>query len=50
MISDPAALGRMRVAARAEFERKFTAERNYEMLLGIYDKARIHLEQRNCAG
>ncbi len=50
MISDPAALGRMRVAARAEFERKFTAERNYEILLGIYDKARIHLEQRNYAG
>jgi glycosyltransferase involved in cell wall biosynthesis len=29
----------MRVAARREFLEKYTAERNYDMLMGIYDRA-----------
>lgn len=45
LLLDPTKLTRMRHAARAEFEQKFTAERNYEMLLGIYDKALMNLSQ-----
>lgn len=29
----------MRTEARLEYERKYTAERNYQMLIGIYEKA-----------
>ncbi|GIV60633.1 MAG: hypothetical protein KatS3mg043_1722 [Rhodothermaceae bacterium] len=32
-------LARMRRAARAEYEAKYTAERNYEMLMAIYEQA-----------
>jgi glycosyltransferase involved in cell wall biosynthesis len=39
LLADPAHLARMRLTARAEFERRFTAERNYEMLLAIYARA-----------
>lgn len=39
MLSDPARLSGMRRAARAEFESKYAAERNYEMLSGIYSSA-----------
>jgi glycosyltransferase involved in cell wall biosynthesis len=35
----PAALEAMRVAARREFEEKYTADRNYEMLMAIYETA-----------
>jgi glycosyltransferase involved in cell wall biosynthesis len=37
--SDPALLERMRQEARQEFEQKYTAERNYGMLMGIYEQA-----------
>jgi len=33
----PSTLSRMRSGARAEFEAKFTAERNYQMLMDIYE-------------
>ena len=35
----PEAIDAMRVAARREFEEKYTAERNYEMLTAIYETA-----------
>jgi glycosyltransferase involved in cell wall biosynthesis len=37
--TNPAALTAMRKAARAEFEAKYTAEKNYEMLMNIYQAA-----------
>ncbi len=37
--SDWAALERMRAYARAEFEAKYTAEHNYQMLMTIYESA-----------
>lgn len=39
IIDHPAELERMRQEARAEYEAKYTAERNYEMLMEIYEKA-----------
>jgi len=36
VLAHPSELQRMRQAARAEFEAKYTAERNYEMLMQIY--------------
>jgi len=38
-LSHPAELERMRKAARAEFEAKYTAERNHELLMEIYRTA-----------
>jgi glycosyltransferase involved in cell wall biosynthesis len=35
----PEAMQRMRAAARREFEEKYTADRNYEMLMAIYETA-----------
>jgi glycosyltransferase involved in cell wall biosynthesis len=35
----PAELQVMRAAARREFEEKYTAERNYKMLINIYEMA-----------
>jgi glycosyltransferase involved in cell wall biosynthesis len=35
----PQELAAMRVAARREFEEKYTAERNYKMLMEIYERA-----------
>lgn len=35
----PDAIQAMRAAARREFEEKYTAERNYKMLIGIYEQA-----------
>lgn len=40
MLSHPSQLAKMRQEARAEFEAKYTAERNYQYLIDIYDKAR----------
>ncbi len=40
IISHPAELKRMRKAARAEYETKFTAELNYKMLIDIYETAK----------
>jgi glycosyltransferase involved in cell wall biosynthesis len=39
MLENPAKLQQMRVAARAEFEAKYTAEHNYGMLMDIYQAA-----------
>ena len=35
----PEVIPGMRVAARAEFESKYTAERNYVLLIGVYNRA-----------
>ena len=39
LMSHPAQLARMRKEARAEYEAKYTAERNYRMLMEIYERA-----------
>lgn len=39
ILSHPAQLGRMRKEARAEYKAKYTADRNYEMLMEIYERA-----------
>ena len=39
-VSHPHALTEMRGHARAEFEARYTPERNYQMLMEIYDRAR----------
>ena len=38
-LAHPAELARMRREARAEYEAKYTAERNYRMLMEIYERA-----------
>jgi glycosyltransferase involved in cell wall biosynthesis len=45
----PEAMAAMRVAARREFEEKYTAERNYKMLIGIYEQAMERARQRKHA-
>lgn len=40
MLSHPNQVTQMRQEARAEFEAKYTAQRNYQYLINIYDKAR----------
>lgn len=37
--SHPAVTASMRGGARAEFETRYTAEKNYDLLMGIYDRA-----------
>jgi glycosyltransferase involved in cell wall biosynthesis len=37
MLSHPAELHQMRQAARAEFEARYTAERNYQRAIEIYE-------------
>jgi glycosyltransferase involved in cell wall biosynthesis len=39
LLADPARLKEMRREARAEFEAKYTAERNYTLLMRIYERA-----------
>lgn len=39
LLSHPEQLAQMRCEARLEFERKYTAERNYQRLMDIYSKA-----------
>lgn len=39
VLDDGELRARMRVAARAEYLEKYTAERNYEILMGLYDRA-----------
>jgi len=39
LLSNPAELSRMRKEARAEYEAKYTAERNHKMLMEIYQRA-----------
>ena len=38
-LSNQEELARMRTGAREEFESKYTAGRNYQLLLGVYDRA-----------
>lgn len=38
LLSNPTELAKMRLAARHEFESKYTAERNYQQLIAIYDR------------
>ena len=40
LLREPERLNVMRRQARAEYERKYTPERNYQMLLEIYERAR----------
>jgi len=46
LLSDPFALARMRCAARREYQHKFSAERNYELLMAIYEQARHERRRR----
>jgi glycosyltransferase involved in cell wall biosynthesis len=46
LLRNPALLSRMRREARAEFERHYTAERNYELLMRIYATARERQQRR----
>ena len=39
LLDHPEELSRMRRAARAEYKAKYTAEKNYEILMGIYETA-----------
>jgi glycosyltransferase involved in cell wall biosynthesis len=45
----PEAMAAMRVAARREFEEKYTAEKNYKMLINIYEQAMERARQRKHA-
>ena len=48
LVENEDAVIKMGKAARAEFEAKYTAERNYEMLMDIYEMAiRVHRERRD---
>ncbi|MBD2773266.1 glycosyltransferase family 4 protein [Iningainema tapete] len=40
ILANPAKLAQMRREARAEFEAKYTAQKNYQMLMEIYERAR----------
>jgi glycosyltransferase involved in cell wall biosynthesis len=42
LLSHPEALAQMRREARREYEEKYTAEKNYEMLVVIYERACNH--------
>lgn len=42
VIENPPAVQQMRCNARAEFEAKYTAEANYQMLMDIYGKAKLN--------
>ena len=42
----PSELAYMRTEARAEFKAKYTAERNYSMLINIYRSAIVRTEAR----
>src|SRR5688500_11120417 len=49
LIADPAALARMRLEARREFDAKYTAERNVAQLLSIYEAAQESHARRTSA-
>lgn len=44
--SHPEHVAAMRVNARREFEEKYTAERNYKMLIAIYEQAIENAQRR----
>jgi glycosyltransferase involved in cell wall biosynthesis len=47
-VAHPEALAAMRVEARREFEAKYTAERNYELMMGIYERAIAEARLSRC--
>lgn len=47
LLSHPKELAHMRKEARKEYETKYTAQRNYQMLMEIYDKAMAHHRKAN---
>jgi glycosyltransferase involved in cell wall biosynthesis len=49
MFSHPEELSRMSLAARKEYEEKYTAERNYEQLMQIYRAAMENAAKRYSA-
>jgi glycosyltransferase involved in cell wall biosynthesis len=46
VLAHPAKVVAMRQEARAEFEAKYTPEHNYQMLMGVYDRAIAYARQR----
>jgi glycosyltransferase involved in cell wall biosynthesis len=46
LLANPGRLASMRQAARAEYERGYTAETNYRMLMGIYEEAMARKARR----
>jgi glycosyltransferase involved in cell wall biosynthesis len=46
LLADPIRLARMRVAARRVYERTYTAEHNYRLLLSIYEQAQAARSRR----
>jgi len=47
MVAHPEACREMGLAARREYEEKYSPERNYEMLMGIYESAIRNFEERS---
>lgn len=41
LLAHPVELARMRIEARAEYEAKYMAEQNYQMLMAIYERALV---------
>lgn len=48
-VAHPGQMARMGQAARAEYEAEYTPERNYEMLMDIYDDAITTVRRERCA-
>ena len=46
MLQHPDRCRQMGLAARREYERRYTPERNYPKLMGIYELARHNFERR----
>ena len=46
-LGDPNRLQQLRQTTRADYEQKYTAEINYQMLMDIYGKAITHRESQN---
>jgi len=46
-INHPKEFNQMRFEARREYERKYTAEINYKMLMGIYETAIKRARKKN---
>jgi len=49
VFTHPEQLAHMRREARAEFEAQYTSERNYQMLMDIYETAKAHAARRRTA-
>jgi glycosyltransferase involved in cell wall biosynthesis len=49
VFAHPDELAHMRREARAEFEAQYTSERNYQMLMEIYETAKAHAARRRIA-